>query len=116
MASPLQILRATSADSAQLKELAVAAKAHWGYTEEWMARWAQWINISEAFIQKYEVYKLMEGEYPLGWCALLLNDDYAHLEDLWVRPERIGTGLGRILFEYAANRARAGGATRMDLD
>ena len=110
------ILRATPEDIPQLKEVAVAAKAHWGYPAEWMVRWAEWLKLSPAFIEKYEVYKLEEGGQMLGWCALVINGEHAHLEDLWVRPDRIGTGLGRILFECAVARARAGGATRLELE
>lgn len=113
---PLEILRATFADAPQLKELAMVSKAHWGYSAEWMARWANWVDVSPAFLEKYEVYKLIEAGQMLGWCALLLNGERAHLEDLWIRPDRIGTGLGRILFEFAVQRARAGGATRLDLE
>ena len=112
----MEILRANTSDTPELKELAVASKAHWGYAAEWMARWTQWIHISPEFLEKYEVYKLVEEGQMLGWCALLITGDRAHLEDLWVRRDRIGTGLGRILFEYAAHRARAGGAIHLDLD
>ena len=113
---PPEILRATSADAVELKAVAVASKAHWGYPADWMARWANWITLSPDFLEKFEVYKLVEAGEILGWCALLLHEDHAHLEDLWVRPDRIGTGLGRVLFDFAANRARAGGATHLDLD
>jgi GNAT superfamily N-acetyltransferase len=101
--------RATPSDAPILKEIAVAAKAHWGYPAKWMAEWANWINVSPTFVEKYEVYKAVEAGHILGWCALLIQGEHAHLEDLWVRPDRIGTGLGRILFEYAANRARVEG-------
>lgn len=114
----MDILRATLADAVELKAVAVASKSHWGYPPDWMARWANWITVSPEFLEKYEVYKLVDAGEILGWCALLFytNHAHAHLEDLWVRPDRIGTGLGRVLFEFAVNRARAGGATRFDLD
>jgi ribosomal protein S18 acetylase RimI-like enzyme len=112
----MDILRATHADAVELKAVAVAAKAHWGYPAEWMARWTNWITVSPDFLDRFEVYKLVEAGQILGWCALLLPGHHAHLEDLWVRPDRIGTGLGRRLFEYAVTRARASGATHLDLD
>jgi len=62
-----EIFRATVFDAPQLKKIAVA-KANWGYPAEWMTRWADWINVSPAFIEKYEVYKAVDitGERMTG--------------------------------------------------
>lgn len=112
----MDILRATSTDASELKTVARAAKAYWGYPEAWIARWADWLTLPPDFFEAHEVYKLVEGDQILGWCALCVNGARAHLEDLWVRPDRIGTGLGRMLFTFAVQRARVGNATAFDLD
>ena len=51
---------------------------------------------------------------PVGWAALILGGEVAWLEDLWVEPEWIGKGLGRQLFERAADEARLRGARRLE--
>jgi ribosomal protein S18 acetylase RimI-like enzyme len=45
-----------------------------------------------------------------------LHDERAELEDLWLEPALIGTGLGRMLFEHAVSVAAAHGATRLEWD
>jgi ribosomal protein S18 acetylase RimI-like enzyme len=62
------------------------------------------------------------GDPPAGFAQLRyrgsLYDDRpdACLEELWVRPEARGRGLGRALLEAALDLARAHGAGRIDLN
>jgi ribosomal protein S18 acetylase RimI-like enzyme len=48
--------------------------------------------------------------------SIWTGTDDAWLEDLYVRDELRGTGLGRALTEYAIDRARARGCGRIQLD
>jgi ribosomal protein S18 acetylase RimI-like enzyme len=63
-----------------------------------------------------------DGGEPAGVCQLRYRltvwtgADDCWLEDLYVRDEQRGTGLGRALVESAVERARARGCRRIDLD
>ena len=63
-----------------------------------------------------------EGEAPVGVCALRYRHsvwtgaDDCWMEDLFVRPEAQGRGLGRALVEAALQRARERGCLRVELD
>ena len=68
-----------------------------------------------------EMTVLLAGERPDGIALMRFRRSIwsgaldAHLEELYVAPERRGEGLGRALLEAAMETARAAGATRMDL-
>ncbi len=68
-----------------------------------------------------EVTVLFCGEGPDGFAQLRFRPSLytgaldAHLEELYVIPERRGHGLGRALLEAAMTLARERGAARIDL-
>ena len=49
----------------------------------------------------------------IGWAALIPRGEIGWLEDLWIEPRWIGHGVGRLLFEHVATRARELGAKRL---
>lgn len=67
-------------------------------------------------VSAHEVWVLeLEGQLA-GWHRVTLHDQRAELEDLWLEPPMIGSGLGRILFEHAVAVAESTGATVMEWD
>ncbi len=97
----LLIRRATALDEPRSRKIAAASKGYWGYDVELVRRWADALDLSRE-IWLAEV----EGE-PVGWFALLpAADGSCELDDLWVEPGSIGTGVGTALFERACGRAR----------
>jgi GNAT superfamily N-acetyltransferase len=53
---------------------------------------------------------------PAAFYALAMRGADAVLDHFWVQPERMGRGIGRELFGHAVGTARAGGATRLEID
>ena len=72
-------------------------------------------------LSKDEILVLLVGEGPYGLALLRFRPSLwsetleAHLEELYVVPDRRGQGLGRALMDEAMDAARAAGASRMDL-
>jgi GNAT superfamily N-acetyltransferase len=54
------------------------------------------------------VQVVLGEDRPVGFYALKKGDDY-YLDHLWLLPEVIGRGLGRIAFEHAVQLARESG-------
>jgi GNAT superfamily N-acetyltransferase len=112
--SPL-LRRAKPEEAAFLTALALRSKAHWGYDAEFMAGAARELILSSESIGRDEVWVIETSDGTVLGYYRVLRGEPPVLEDLWVEPHRIGTGLGRILWEHAVGVARSTGASYMDL-
>jgi N-acetylglutamate synthase-like GNAT family acetyltransferase len=101
----IQIRRAKPDEANLLTAIAHAAKRHWGYPENWIEHWKNDLTITPEFILRHEVYAALAGEEIVGCCALVRDEERAELEHMWIKPEHIGTGVGRALFLYLKERA-----------
>jgi GNAT superfamily N-acetyltransferase len=90
----------------RLREIAFAAKAHWGYDRQLVREWADSIDFEDG--------RIVLVEDDVAWASLLPQGDVCVLEDLWVEPEAMGRGVGTKLFQRAAERARDLGASRLE--
>ena len=103
----VEIRRATPELAPTLTQIAHAAKRHWRYPERWIESWRELLTITPAFVAEHEVFAGTVGEEVVGFYALVDFDTHWSLEHLWVRPQFIGRGVGRRLFEHAVDRARS---------
>jgi GNAT superfamily N-acetyltransferase len=99
-----------------LSAIAHAAKRHWGYPEAWIAAWREALTVTPAFVARHPVFVAEDGSAVRGFHALVPAGERWTLEHLWVRPEWIGEGLGRRLFEHAAATARSAGAAALEIE
>jgi N-acetylglutamate synthase-like GNAT family acetyltransferase len=99
---------AAPGDEPRLRAVAQASKAHWGYDRERVRRWADELDLSR------EIWIAEQDGTLVAWAALLPPDDgVCELDDLWVEPQAIGSGIGTSLFRHAAARARELGASAL---
>jgi GNAT superfamily N-acetyltransferase len=112
----IEIRRARPEEQEALRQVAIDAKAFWGYELELVHEWAQELEPSarpgrEVFVAE------ADGEVA-GWAAV--NEPragVAWLDDLWVRPRWIRrAGLGSLLFAHVLEWARAQGAQSLELE
>lgn len=97
----VEIRRATSTDSERATELAARAKAHWGYSAEWMSTWRDDLVITPAAIESHRTFVACVDGAVVGMCQLQESDLGAVLEHVWVEPELHRHGIGRALVERA---------------
>lgn len=110
----VEIRRGVPDDAAALREVAIAAKRHWGYSGDWMARWAARYQMPADYIAASDVYVAHVGGRVVGFASLVTRDGAHELDNLWVVPGHIGTGLGRRLFGLVRARAVELGAVALD--
>jgi len=111
----IEIRRANPEEADTLTEIAHAAKRHWNYPESWIRQWQTDLTITREFIVTHEVFAATIDGDIVGCCALVLTDSLAEIEHMWIRPEQMGSGLGRALFEHARARAVERGANALEL-
>jgi len=104
----------TEQDFARLRVIAVDAKAHWGYERRQVEAWALGGDFEPESLRAREVYVAEVDGEPVGWASLIPRGEVGWLEDLWIDPPWIGRGVGRLLFEHVAGRARELGARRLE--
>lgn len=101
----MNIRPAMSQEAAELTRIAHDAKRHWGYPEHWMQRWETDLTLTPEFIADNHVYVAEDGDRLSGFYALIIKEQKAELEHLWVAPDSIGTGVGKELFLNAMQKA-----------
>jgi GNAT superfamily N-acetyltransferase len=111
----IEIRRAQPTEAEILTAIAHAAKRHWNYPEDWIEQWKLDLTITPEFIGENEVFVALVDEQIAGCCALVLTGGLAEIEHMWMRPEQMGSGIGRALFEHAKRRAEERGARILEL-
>jgi N-acetylglutamate synthase-like GNAT family acetyltransferase len=108
------IRRARPNEADRLREIAVAAKAHWGYELDQVRDWADQGDFSAEGMRSKEFYVAEEDGRVVAFASLIPQAEVGVLDDLWVEPEAMGAGLGTRLFRFAAERATELGAQRLE--
>ena len=113
MIPPPLFRRAEARDAVLLTAIALAAKRHWGYPDDWMEAWRPDLTVTPGYIQREAVQVMEVGGEVAGFVGLLGEEGSLYLEHLWLRPPHIGRGFGRVLFLEAVRMARAAGASEL---
>ncbi len=119
--SMTSIRRAFPADAERLTQITLAAKRHWDYPETWIQLWLPQLTISPEYISTHELWMALTEESPVAYYSFTLEPVIARshepqmasatkqslwLDNLWVLPESMGQGIGRLLFQHALERCR----------
>ncbi len=116
MNNPPRIRAAEPREAATLSELALRAKAHWGYSAAFIEACRAELSLAPAQISSAgfhcavaESRGRVVGFYGLERRSETVFESAA----LFVEPRHIGAGVGRALLEHAKRRAAAAGAREM---
>lgn len=107
---------ARAGEARLLSELALRSKAHWGYSTEFMETVRAELSYNEKQIQSEQARFLVleQAGRAVGFYALAHQSGTdIELDALFVEPEHIGKGFGRLLIEHAKSTAAKMGATRL---
>lgn len=109
------IRRALTAEADTLSEIARTAKKHWGYPDHWIQHWRDDLTISPDYLGLNPVYVAEDDGKLVGFYALVVVQDKAVLDHLWVTPEHIGSGVGKQLFLHAMQDAAKRNVTAVEI-
>lgn len=107
-------LRAPSPDETELlTELCLRSKAVWGYDADFMQACRAELTIRPADLAQSTFRVALVDDAIVGMAQIAVAGDDAELAKLFIGPGTIGTGVGKTLFAWAVNEARARGAKRL---
>lgn len=92
-----------------LTAIALEAKAHWGYDDDFMERCREELTITLAKMGRYRIRVAQVGREIAGFSAMNAEGDAADVEDLFVSPRFMGQGIAHRLMEDMLNHARRHG-------
>ena len=98
-----------------LTQITIAAKRHWNYPESWIQHWIPDLTISPEYISTHETWLAVVDDIPIGYYSLK-EEKTLWLDNLWVKPEAMGRGIGKGLFHHALERSRARGASILKIE
>jgi GNAT superfamily N-acetyltransferase len=110
----VQLRAALPDEGEQLREIAMDAKAYWGYDRDWVRSWAAHGDFSADALTSKPVLVAEADDRAVAFAIVIPRGQVAWLDDLWVEPSWIGRGIGTMLFEAASARARELKAERME--
>ncbi len=99
---------ALGADADVLTRIAYSSKAYWGYSHEFMEACRDELAVTTQKIENpsFLYFVAMEQAVVQGFYAFEKHSSTQwELEALFVVPEKIGTGLGRLLMQHAKTKA-----------
>ena len=106
----IRIRRGVVGECGRLTEIALAAKRHWGYPEDWIELWREELTYRPETLATQDVLVAEVAGEIIAVCSVSVEADEAELDGLWVLPARIGRGLGSALLEAACAAAAGRGA------
>jgi GNAT superfamily N-acetyltransferase len=115
--SAWRIRAARAEEAGALSKLCFRSKAVWGYDRAFMALARPALAVEPAAIASGDVWVAVLGDRPVGIVALAPGERAGtlDLDKLFVRPGRLGSGIGRALLAHAVAEARRRGASRLTI-
>jgi ribosomal protein S18 acetylase RimI-like enzyme len=101
-----------------LGEVALRSKGHWGYGEDFLEECRAELTFRPEDVAARRIVVADSSAGVVGFYSIDGQPPSGELGNLWVIPERIGTGLGRKLWQHAvATAGKAGYASlRIEAD
>ncbi|MEU4048344.1 GNAT family N-acetyltransferase [Streptomyces olivaceus] len=99
-----------------LTELALRSKAHWGYDAAFLASCREELTLDDAELAGRRTTVAERDGGVVGFTTLEGEPPQGVLGMMFVDPDAIGEGVGRLLFAHAVEAAGALGFTRFTID
>jgi N-acetylglutamate synthase-like GNAT family acetyltransferase len=112
----VRIRPAHAEEAGSLSELAFRAKAHWGYSAEFMQACRAELTYPEEVVAAGGFQVAEDDRQMLGFYALIkVSPTTMELEALFVDPKHLGRGIGSMLLDHARGTCARAGMERLVL-
>ena len=94
----MKIEKTIRTDAKDLTELTIRSKSYWNYGKKQIEEWREELTITEKYIDENQIYKLVVDNILVGFYAYQAEGKInIKLNYLFIEPEYIGKGYGKIL-------------------
>jgi ribosomal protein S18 acetylase RimI-like enzyme len=108
------VFRAARGDEADLlTELALRSKGYWGYDQQFLDACRAELTFRPEDVVTRRIVVADSSSGIVGFYSIDGEPPSGELGNLWAIPERIGTGLGRRLWQHAVASASEAGYTSL---
>jgi len=113
----MTIEKANSNDSEALTAITKKSKAYWGYSDARIELWDDLLTITKKYIEAKLVYKIVIDGTAVGYYSFFPENEYTvRLDNLFILPEYIGKGIGKLLMDDFMMRIATTGVKKVILD
>ncbi|MEO0751295.1 MAG: GNAT family N-acetyltransferase [Pseudomonadota bacterium] len=99
-----------------LSDLCLRSKGYWGYDADFMAACVPVLTLATSDLDQDLLAVAETNGMAAGLAQLSGQPGNMEIDRLFVDPPFIGTGCGRVLFEWCAKTARGLGETRLRIE
>lgn len=103
-ATDIQIKNAEVSDIDILNKISVESKMYWNYPQAWIDNWKDVLTLTEKHFNEQHIYKLEKAGSIIGFCSIVENEKDYEVVHLWLIPEYIGKGYGKLLLNETIKR------------
>jgi GNAT superfamily N-acetyltransferase len=113
----MKLEKANSNDNEVLTAITKKSKAYWGYSDDQIEIWSESLTITPAYIETKSVYKLVIDAITIGYYSFFYKGEHTiKLDNLFILPEYIGKGFGRILMDDFLSLVKRTSVNKIILD
>ncbi|MGE7691301.1 GNAT family N-acetyltransferase [Lysinibacillus sp. NPDC097214] len=97
-----------------LSNLAYQSKAYWGYTEDFLQQCKDDWTVTKESIEENPVFVMESVNKIVAFYSFTINE--IKLDALFIDPDYIGKGFGRMIWDHLLNTAKELGISEFTLD
>ncbi|MEQ8604356.1 MAG: GNAT family N-acetyltransferase [Marivibrio sp.] len=112
----IRLRPARPGEEESLSALCLRSKAHWGYDADFLAACRAELTLCADDLAAPGLAVAERAGLVVGLVQIASAGEDADLAKLFVEPQAMGQGVGRVLFAWALERAREAGARRLRVE
>lgn len=85
-------------DIDELNNIAFLSESYWGHDKNMMDIFKKEYSLTQEYLKDNKVFKMVLGGNIIGFYAFNMTQEIPELEYFYLKPEYIGKGYGRILW------------------
>lgn len=110
-----RIRRAQTCEADILTDIAIRSEAYWGYDADFMNNFKTIYRVTARFVEENPTYVAENVDRIIGFYGVSKCDNETELEYLYVEPEHIGKGIGKLLWDHCIKHCKDNGIDRLTL-